>query len=57
MDIDTLRAGRQQMGLIALGFYTTWIYGNLVMPNYSDDDIKTDVERAALLKKSTQKVF
>ncbi|KAJ1400314.1 hypothetical protein B484DRAFT_438033, partial [Ochromonadaceae sp. CCMP2298] len=52
-DYDVLRSGRQQMCIFALGFYCCCIFAILVMPEYSEDDRKTDVERAAIKNKAT----
>lgn len=47
-DPEILRAGRQQLAIIGVGFYCTYVFANLVMPNYTDDDRKTDVQRALI---------
>lgn len=51
-DFTELAAGRQQMAIFAVGVYGSYIFAMLVMPEYSDDDRKTDVQRAALKNKT-----
>eukprot|EP00599_Poterioochromonas_sp_BG-1_P003191 CAMPEP_0173133270 /NCGR_PEP_ID=MMETSP1105-20130129/630_1 /TAXON_ID=2985 /ORGANISM="Ochromonas sp., Strain BG-1" /LENGTH=1788 /DNA_ID=CAMNT_0014044913 /DNA_START=1672 /DNA_END=7038 /DNA_ORIENTATION=+ len=51
---DKLRIGRQQVAIFAIGIYVTMIFVILVVPNYTDEDRKTDVERAALKVKNAR---
>jgi hypothetical protein len=52
-DLEVLRMGRQQLAIFAIGFYCSVVFAILVMPDYTDDDRKTDVQRAALAQKTT----
>jgi len=45
---EVLRQGRQQLAIFALGVWTVIIYGGLVIHNFSEEDQKTDVQRAQL---------
>eukprot|EP00981_Chlorochromonas_danica_P002026 scaffold413_cov176-Ochromonas_danica.AAC.22 len=53
-DADVLIQGRQQLAILALCAYIIVVFTNLVVPNYTDDDRKTDVQRAALKQKAAQ---
>ena len=48
MTPTTLRLGRQNLCILAVGVYVSIIFAILVMPEYSDEDRKTDAQRAAL---------
>lgn len=53
-DPEVLRAGRQQMAIVALGVFVAHIYSTLVMPNWNEDDIKTGALCFSLLRSITQ---
>jgi hypothetical protein len=57
--VEQLRNGRKALLLISIGAFTTILYYSLVLPNYSEEEMKPDAERAAmkeLKKKQKQKV-
>ena len=50
-----LRPGRQQLAILFVGVYATFVFVRLVLPQYSDQDRLTDVEREALKNKAKDK--
>jgi len=47
IDPSVFRAGRKMVCLMAVGLYITFVSGELMLPNWSDEDIKPDLMRNA----------
>eukprot|EP01040_Poterioochromonas_malhamensis_P021775 gene21775-26344_t len=47
-DPEVLRQGREQLAIYALAVYCVILYGGMVIHNYSEEDQKTDLQRAAI---------
>jgi hypothetical protein len=52
---SVLRPGRQQLAILFVGVYATFVFARLVLPKYSDQDRLTDMEREALKNKAKDK--
>ena len=46
-DYDKIRAGRKTLTKLFIGFYSIWVAGRLILPNWSDEDSKPDAVRKA----------
>lgn len=52
---QVLRPGRQQLAILFVGVFATFVFARLILPKYSDQDRLTDVEREALKNKKDDK--